>query len=211
MQDYYSTLGVQPGASEDEIKKAYRKKAFSTHPDRNDGNDEEFKKVTEAYEVLTGKRKAPGQQQPSPGSGFGVDPFSDLADFMANMNAQTAGQWRRAKPPSQDEDINFEFRLNAQEIKAGGTLTLKYEKAYDCKSCNGQGGSGKVTCARCNGQGKIVHVMNNMGIRMQSVTTCSHCQGEGNSFETKCKDCDGNGWTAKDHIMKVNIKLKENE
>lgn len=202
MPDYYATLGLQPNASEKDIKKAYRKLAHEHHPDKG-GSQEKFVEITEAYEVLTGKKQAPiGGPPPN-------DPFGSVWDFMNNINHQTAGQWRKPRPPSRDEDIHFPFRMSVDEIRAGGTLKLAYKKSIDCRACNGVGGSGKVTCARCGGQGQIHHLINHGGIRMQTSTVCSHCSGEGEQFMSKCTSCDGHGWTAEEHEMLVDFKLKE--
>ena len=200
MSKYHSILGLQPNASEKEIKQAYRKLALTHHPDQG-GSQEKFVEINEAYEVLTGKR----QPQSSPGQG---DPFQNIWDFMNNINQQPR-RTNKPRPPTNDRDVHFTLRLSADEVKAGGTLSLAYEKSTDCNACNGEGGSDKIACGRCQGQGQIVHMINHGGIRMQTTTLCSHCNGVGETFSSKCNDCDGRGWTAKEHKLCVEIKVKE--
>ncbi len=201
MSKYHDTLGVAHDATEKDIKKAYHKLAHEHHPDKG-GSQEKFVEITEAYQVLSGKKEAP----PGPPPG---DPLGNIWEFMNNMNEQTAGQWRKPRPPSKDQDINFSLRLSADEIKAGGTLSLAYQKSTDCKTCNGVGGSDKIVCGRCSGHGQITHIINHGGMRMQTNTICSHCNGDGETFSSKCADCNGAGWTAKEHRMKVDFKMKD--
>lgn len=215
MSKHHDTLGVSPGASEKDIKSAYRKLALKNHPDHG-GDEEEFKKVKESYEILTGKIKDPDQSRrgnPFEGfnpftSGRGGINFDGMRDFMDDMNRHEARARRPQRPPSDDREIGFSLNLSVDELKTGRTLKLVYQKSEDCKPCSGEGGSGKVTCGRCKGHGQILHVVGVGGMRMQTSTICPHCNGDGETFSAKCGTCHGQGWSSKEHHMLIDFKQK---
>jgi len=207
VRDYHSILGVSPGTSQADIKKAYRKLALEHHPDRG-GDEEKFKEVTEAYEVLSGKSKPSSQQAPNPGPGFsGFNP-ADLYEFMNQAN-QAYGARRRRKPPSREHDVHFTVDVTVDEIRRGREIPVSYHLSEDCVPCKGEGGSGKTTCSRCSGYGKTVHRINQGGMIMQTEAICSHCHGAGFQFESTCGDCKGSGWKVSQKTMVVEIKERK--
>lgn len=198
--DYYSILGVQPGASKDDIKKAYKKLAMKYHPDRG-GDEEKFKEVTEAYEILSGKRQA----QSAPG-GFGGSSWEEqMREFMDAMNQQTAGQWRQRRPPRNDEEVVFDMRLTADEVKKGREFSVSYTKSVDCKDCNGVGGKSRMICPNCQGRGQVAFSQNRGNVHFQTVAPCPACQGVGESIQDPCSKCDAQGWTAVKEDMTVKV------
>lgn len=197
--DYYATLGVKPGASKEELKAAYKKLAMEHHPDRG-GDEEKFKEVTEAYEVLSGKRQARGQ------SGYASQDSweAQMRDFMDQMNRQTAGFHRKRRPPRKDEDVVFDMQLTVEEIKRGRDFSVSYTKSVDCKDCNGVGGKSKIGCSNCHGRGQVVFTQSSGGIHFQTVSPCPACQGVGMSIEDPCKECGAQGWKT----VKEDLKFK---
>lgn len=201
--DHHATLGVSQDVSPEELKKAYRKKAFSTHPDRNDGNDEDFKKVTEAYEILTGKRQ---ERQPPPPPPGGM-PF-DMQDLLNNLRGQTRRTTiRDSKPPLSEEEIVLNIQTSVSRARQGQDISITYHLAKDCISCNGLGGEGKAVCARCEGYGYIVYQQNHGEFVYKTQSPCSHCRERGFQFKKLCGKCNGNGWTV--HEKKCIFELKE--
>ena len=148
MQEYYKILGLNNNASADEIKQAYKRRAKETHPDLNNGQDEESKKVVEAYEILSGKKNPPRQNE---NNNFHFDindifsNFSGFSDFFAQQNAQ------KNRPPSEDRDVNFQINLNVEDLKKGRHFSVKYKKSKDCHVCSGVGGKFKRKCQQCSG------------------------------------------------------------
>jgi len=200
--NYYETLGIQPGASKEDIKKAHRALAMKHHPDRG-GDEEKFKEVTEAYEILIGKRQPQGQP--------GVDNTSweqQMYDFVNGMNQQTAGKWQRRRPPRDDENVVFDMRLTAEEVKRGREITIPYTKSVDCVSCDGVGGKSKVTCSDCQGRGQVLFSQNRGNVSFQAFTPCPTCQGVGVSIQDPCTVCEAQGWTVVQEELKFEVKKK---
>jgi len=187
-------LDVDANASPEDIKKAYRKKAFETHPDRNDGKDEKFKEVSEAYNVLT---------KPQPGFDFDINEI--FANFMNNMNRQTAGRWQRPRPPIYDSQIPVDLTLTIQEIRDGFEKDFEYYKSKDCSDCSGIGGKEKVTCGICNGSGIVSQNVQNGPVRFQSNGPCSTCRGSGKVVKDPCKTCNGEGYVIYSDRIKIKI------
>jgi molecular chaperone DnaJ len=198
---YHEILGVQPGASPEDIKKAYRKLAMEHHPDRS-GNEEKFKEITEAYEILTNKR---GGAHPGPG-GIPRDPWEHIYEQMQNMNQQFAGRWRRHRPPSKDEDVYVDFRLSVADMKNGGTYDVRFNKSKDCPDCNGIGGEKKELCDACKGNGKTATV--NQERNMHVIHTCPVCAGEGQKIINPCGTCEAQGFVVYSEEVKFTIKAK---
>lgn len=219
-KDYYALLGVPKSASEDDIKKAYRKMAMKHHPDRNPGDanaEEMFKNVKNAYETLSDADKrasydrfgADGPQGFSNGSsgfsGFtsnGADPFADMfAQFFNQGRGQTG---RRPPPPGQD--ILVQTHLTLEEAYVGKTIQVTIPVAHDCTACDATGSktqSAPVTCATCGGSG----VLNTNQGMFQVQHECPTCHGKGKSIpqEDACSICHGKGHVDKNETLDVQI------
>ena len=197
--DPYNTLGIQSSASPDEVKKAYRAKALEHHPDKG-GDEEKFKEVTEAYEILTGKRQ--GAQQPA----GPLDPAfaSRMQDFMDQINRQTANRWQKHRPPRNDSDIVMDFRLSVEDMKSGGEYDVTYSKSVDCKECNGVGGKSKTTCVQCKGRGQVIVTQSGSGIHFSTPMPCPSCKGLGSDIVDPCQPCEAQGWT----VVKENLTFR---
>ena len=204
MSNYHAILGVSPGASPEEIKKAYRTRAFETHPDRNDDNDEEFKKVTEAYETLTGKRQEHHHAPPSGGFG-GMSPEM-MRDLLNNMHTGRRRP-RDNKPPLSEKEISFNIQTSVANARAGQVINAVYQLSKDCIPCNGLGGEGKEICTRCQGRGVLIYEQDMGGMRFQTEAPCSHCEERGFKFKKMCEICSGKGWTV--HEKRCTFEIKE--
>lgn len=211
--DYYEILEISRTASSEEIKKAFRKKAMACHPDRNPDNpeaEEQFKKINEAYEVLSdeskratydrfGKAGLQGMGGSSGMGGFG-DIFGDIFEGFFGGG----GRSRRAREEmSFPLDFAMELKLEFKEAIFGCKKEIKTTYKVACSDCGGSGAKSKKTCPDCQGQGQI-------GIRQGFMTfaqTCSRCQGSGEIIEEKCPKCQGKGYATKEE--KVEIKIPE--
>lgn len=212
----YDTLGVSPGASDAEIKKAYRKSALKYHPDKNPSEEaaEKFKEVSSAYEILSDSQKREvydqfGEEGLSgnggagfPGGfGFGEDIFSQF------FGGATGG---RPRGPQRGRDIKHEMAASLEELYKGRTAKLALNKQILCKSCEGRGGKeGAVKkCSSCNGQG-IKFVTRQMGPMIQRFQTeCDVCHGTGDIIDAKdrCKSCNGKKVDNERKILEVRIE-----
>ncbi len=205
-RDYYEVLGVAKGASQDEIKKAYRKLAMKYHPDRNPGDQEaaeKFKEASEAYEVLSNDEKRErydrfghaGNNFGPGGFDFGRD-FSGAGDF-ADILGSLFGGGRRAQQrdpnaPQRGNDVEFEMNITLEEAIFGGSRDVELPISEDCKQCNGTGaakGSKRETCKKCGGSGVVI---SNGGF-IQFQQTCPACHGEGTTIANPCPACRGTG------------------
>ena len=224
-RDYYEVLGVEKGASADEIKRAYRKKAMQYHPDRNPGDkeaEEKFKEVGEAYEVLSDETKRARYDQygfagvdPNfgaggggyGGSGFsGFGDFGDLGDIFGSF---FGGGTRRANPnaPRRGEDIGARLELTFEEAAFGAEKQITVGRIENCAACGGTGSAdGKVeTCSNCGGSGQIRTTQNFMGMSMQSTSTCPRCNGKGKVIKNPCTTCRGKGKVRRNQKIKVKV------
>ncbi|MDR2508914.1 MAG: J domain-containing protein [Candidatus Ancillula sp.] len=209
MKDYYAILGVSKSASDSEIKKAYRKRARELHPDvagNAPENEEQFKEISAAYEVLGHADKRAlydqGVDPLSPNSGnpfggsfnFSQDMFSDIFDMFAGGRSQASGQ-RRSRTQRGD-DILVHERITLEESISGVDREVSVSKAIKCKKCQGSGsesGSGEVTCPTCRGQGVVQHVSRSLFGQMVQQSVCPDCQGVGTQISDPCTDCNGLG------------------
>ena len=221
-KDYYGILGVDKSASQDEIKKAYRKLALKYHPDRNPDNkeaEEKFKEAAQAYEVLSdkGKRKQYDQFGHSGVEGMGAgtgpggmnmdDIFSAFGDIFGDIFGG-GGPRRRATgggpEPRRGHDLHKSISITLKEAFTGTKQEIKYYRFFNCETCAGKGtkpGTTVQTCKSCNGTGQI-----NMkqGFFMYS-QTCSSCAGEGYQISDPCTACSGQSRTQKYDKFTVNI------
>jgi molecular chaperone DnaJ len=220
-RDFYEVLGVAKSASQDEIKKAYRKVAMQHHPDRNPGDsaaEEKFKEAASAYEVLcdTDKRAQYDRfghnafSNAGRGGGFGGgmntdDIFSQFGDIFGDDSpfgsffGGGGGGGRRSggnARGTRGSNIRIKLKLNFEEMAKGVSKTVKVKKYIPCATCNGSGAKDKnsvQTCTTCGGSGQVRRVQNTFLGQMQTVTTCPTCSGEGTTITNKCTACKGDG------------------
>lgn len=191
--NYYSILGVNENATQDDIKKAYRKLAITHHPDKG-GSEETFKKISEAYDTLsdTNKRNQYDNRNNGPFGGEGFNPFSDMFGNMFSQN------FRRGN----DRVINLS--VGVLESFKGEDKIINYTRELKCDTCNGQGGE-KTRCHVCDGNGyRTIKIGGNMFSQMVR-QTCGNCRGSGQVFKTVCHSC--NGKTTKPTMETIKIKL----
>ena len=226
-QDYYDLLGAAKGSTEEDLKKAYRKKAVQFHPDKNPGNkeaEEMFKKVSEAYEVLkdTDKRAAydryghaafqqgGGQRGPS-GGGFHdpSDMFREVfgqqggggggifEEFFGGGSGQSGGAGRGA-------DLRYDLEISLEEAAHGSEKEISFRKLGQCGHCHGNGaepGSKRTTCHTCRGAGQVTTSRGFFHVRQ----ACPTCHGSGHRFEKVCAKCSGDGRV--NETAKINVKI----
>lgn len=225
-RDYYEVLGVQKGASEEEIKKAYRGLAKKYHPDLNPGDTEaeaKFKEVNEAYEVLSDSDKRARYDQfgfagvdPNFGGGAGggspftgVD-FGDLGDIFDSFFGGGFGGGRRSNPnaPRRGTDVQANLAISFEEAAKGCSKNISYHQIETCSDCHGSGaaaGTSPKTCPTCGGSGQVrISQRTPFGV-VQSTTTCQACHGSGRLVETPCKTCDGKGRVRRKKSIEVTV------
>jgi molecular chaperone DnaJ len=230
--DFYEILGISKSASQDEIKKAYRKVAMQYHPDRNPGDkgaEEKFKQAAEAYEVLSDPDKRSqydrfGHQAFGPGRSAGGfsggmnmdDIFSQFGDIFGESSpfGSFFGGGGGRKPSggrsrgTRGSNLRVKLKLNFEEIAKGASKTIKVKKYVVCSTCNGTGARDKnsvQTCSACNGNGQVRRVQNTFLGQMQTVTTCPTCNGEGTTVTHKCTTCKGEGRTYGEETVVIDI------
>jgi molecular chaperone DnaJ len=224
-RDYYEVLGVQKGAADAEIKKAYRSLAKKYHPDVNPGDKDaeaKFKEVNEAYEVLSDSDKRAKYDQfghaafdPAAGAGGGYGGFGgfgggfdvDLGDIFGSFFGGGGGSRQRRNGPQRGEDIEVSVTVTFEEAVFGCKKDISFQKYSKCVSCNGSGSSdGKSeTCPTCRGTGQRRVMQNLGGMQFQSTTTCDTCRGTGKYIKTPCTKCRGSGFERVNKKLTVNI------
>src|SRR6266540_4701745 len=218
--DFYETLGVSKSASQDEIKKAYRKLARKLHPDRNPGDkdaEEQFKRIQEAYSVLSDSEK---RKQYDTGAmfgggegGFRFDPsafrgggFGSFGDIISDLFGRGAGGPQRQR----GRDLESEVRLGFDQAIGGTQVSVSVPKDAPCPTCHGTGakpGTSPKTCPRCGGRG-----IESEGQGMFSISQpCSLCGGRGSVIDEPCPTCNGTGTTrqVKRYRVKVPAGVKD--
>jgi molecular chaperone DnaJ len=228
-RDYYQVLGVSRDASEEEIKKAYRKLALECHPDRNPSNkeaEERFKECTEAYEILRDAQKRARYDQfghaglgATPGfEGFDFATF-DLSDalraFMRDFGSfgsvfdEFFGTTRETRRGYQrGHDLQIRLKLSLEEIATGVEKKIKLKRLQKCAQCNGTGaekGTSKKVCSKCGGTGQIRRVSRSLFGQFVNVTTCNNCNGEGAVIDNPCSACRGDGRV--EGISTISVKI----
>lgn len=227
-KDYYNVLGINKSASDDEIKKAYRKKAMEFHPDKNPDNPEaeaKFKEAAEAYDVLSNSEKKSnydrygtadgnpfGGGNPFGSGGFGHgfsmdDIFSQFGDIFGGGNPFGGGGNRWKQRQKRGGDLRLKVSLTIDEILKGTVKKLKYKRQDSCNSCNGKGGSDVKDCIPCQGSGKRVVVQNTPFGQIRQETGCPDCQGTGKRISNACGVCHGQGTVMKEQIVDVEIPV----
>ena len=209
--DYYSVLGVSRDATPDEIKKAYRRLARQLHPDVNPGEEERFKEVTKAYEVLSDPKKRElfdlGGDPFSTGGGFGSGfGFSDIMDaFFGGAGGSGRGPRPRQR---RGQDALIRVEVDLAEATFGVTKDLQVDTAVTCPTCQGGGaaaGSAPRTCEVCRGRGEVQQVTRSFLGQVMTARPCAACQGFGTVIPHPCPDCGGDGRTRTRRSLKVKI------
>ena len=230
-RDYYEVLGVGKNATEDEIKKAYRKLAIKYHPDRNPDDakaEEKFKEAAEAYDVLHDPQKRQAYDQfgfdgPAGAGGFGGfgggggfsmdDIFSMFGDVFGGRGGGFGGfggfgGGRRQTTRHRGSDLRLKVRLTLQEVATGVTKKFKVRKDIECSHCHGSGaeaGSGTETCPHCHGSGVEIRRQQSIFGEVQTQTTCHVCNGEGTVIKNKCHECGGTGVVKGEEVVEIKI------
>jgi molecular chaperone DnaJ len=230
-RDYYEVLGVSKSASEEEIKKAYRKLAIKYHPDKNPDNKEaedKFKEAAEAYEVLSNTQKKTqydrfghaGMGGAAGGGGFGgqgmnmEDIFSNFGDIFGdgspfgNMFGGGGGRSGGGRRQRKGTDLRIKLKLDLEEIANGVEKKIKVKRHVGCKVCSGNGsknGTDLKTCPTCQGSGQVRRVQQTMLGQMVTSSTCPTCSGEGKSVGAKCEVCFGEGRMLEEEIIPIKI------
>ena len=223
-RDFYEVLGVSKGASEDEIKKAYKKMARKYHPDLNPGDktaEEKFKEVNEAYEVLSDPQKKARYDQfghagvdPNFGAGGGFDgagfDFGDLGDIFGSFFGGGFGGGRRANPnaPQRGESIRMSVSISFEEAAFGCEKSVTLDRYEQCDSCHGSGcaaGTSPEVCPDCHGTGTVqVRRQTPMGV-FATTSPCGRCGGKGRIIHQPCPDCHGSGSVRKRRTIQATI------
>ena len=226
-RDYYEVLGVSKGASEDEIKKAYKKLARKYHPDMNPGDkeaEEKFKEVNEANEVLSDPEKKARYDQfgfagvdPSYGAGTGGAyggaggfDFGDLGDIFGSFFGGGFGGGGRRNPnaPQRGESIRASLSVEFTEAAFGCEKSITIDRSEQCPTCKGKGcapGTTPEVCTQCHGAGTVTQAQRTPFGMMQSQTVCPKCRGKGQIIHQPCPDCRGAGAVRKRRTIQVNI------
>lgn len=211
MENYYDILGVTDKATEDEIKKAYRQKSKEYHPDVNPNGEEQFKKVAEAYDVLSDKQKRDqyDYQRKNPGGGFGFN-FGDFGggvdpwDLFERMTG--GGGFPHGKRGRQTQDKIISVPISITDSFLGNTKKVDYTRKMRCDSCSGNGGERKV-CPSCNGRGFHQQRMGN-GIFTQIVNSpCPSCKTQGSVIVKSCSECSGQGTKPRNDSVSFNVPI----
>ncbi len=232
-RDYYEVLGVNKNATDDEIKKAYRKLAKKYHPDANPDNKEEaeakFKEVNEAYENLSDSQKRKmydqfGHNGPQGGfggqggyysyTGSGFDGFSDFGDLGDIFSSIFGGGFggksssSRRNGPSKGADLNVRMEITFEQAYSGVEKEIVITRDEECNVCHGTGakpGTSPIKCPTCHGTGQVTQVQNTILGQMQTTRTCSACHGTGEIINEPCETCRGKGTIRKQPKIKVKI------
>ena len=218
--EYYDRLGLSKDASQDEIKRAYRKLSKKYHPDINKepGAEEKYKEILEAYETLSDaqKRAAYDQYGPDGANGFGGQGsfggfdggagFGGFEDIFSSFFG--GGATRNPNAPRQGDDLQYRVNLSFEEAVFGAEKEIHYNREVTCKTCSGSGakpGTSPVTCGRCHGHGVInVHTQTPLGMMRRQVT-CDVCHGTGQEIKDPCQTCHGTGREKQSHTVSVKI------
>lgn len=225
-KDYYETLGLKKGASQDEIKAAFRKLAHQYHPDKKGGDEKRFKEINEAYQVLSDEKKrreydtyghagmgagGPGGFDPSGFGGFqsggfeGVDIGDIFGDIFGGIGGFGSGGRRRVE---RGADIETSITLTFVEAAFGAEKTISLTRNVTCETCKGSGakpGKGMRQCGTCNGKGRITEVRQSIFGSFSTVRSCHACGGKGVIPEEICSTCKGKGIERKKEAFTINV------
>lgn len=219
-KDYYKILGIEKGASKDDVKKAFHKLAHKYHPDKKTGDEEKFKEVSEAYSVLSDEKKRAeydaygrtftgGQGSGNPFEGFDFSQFTggngfefDLGDIFGDIFGQGGARERRGR------DISIDLQIPLRDVVFGTERTVMLTKASKCVVCAGNGaapGSEMITCKTCNGKGKIHETRNVLFGSVATTSMCPDCGGTGTVPKNPCTECKGSGVTRRQEDIAIKV------
>lgn len=223
-RDYYEVLGINKSASEDEIKKAYRREAKKYHPDLHPGDktaEAKFKEVNEAYEVLSNSEKKARYDQfghagvdpnfGGGGAGGGFGGFDDFGDIFSNIFGGGFGGFgggQRRNGPQRGADVRQVIDITFEEAAFGCKKNITINRQENCPTCGGSGakpGTSPTICKKCNGTGQVrTQTRTPLGY-MTNIGTCPDCRGTGKIITDPCKDCRGTGKVRKQRTIEINI------
>lgn len=232
-RDYYEILGVSRSASEDEVKRSFRKKAHELHPDKEKGDETKFKELNEAYQILRDpeKRKTYDQFGSVPGAGAGgfrPEDFARQGPFGRGFGGDASGQGfgfniddlgeifgdifgggrQERRPQTSGRDIEMEATINFEDAVFGTQKTFSLRKAASCSVCKGSGaepGTRTVSCSSCGGSGTVSQMQHTVLGQMRAQTLCPTCNGDGQTIEKKCRHCGGDGLV--DQTSEVEVRI----
>lgn len=238
-QDYYSLLGVSKSASQEEIKKAYRKLAHKYHPDKSSGDEKKFKEINEAYQILSNPEKRSnydrfGQTfEQSSGSsggfsgGFRGNPFEgfDFSGFASGSNFEFGGGiedmfseffsgGRRGRKSSRGKDIQVDIEIDFEDMARETSREVPLRHRVRCSLCRGSGGdpsSSLQKCSECGGSGQIRKTIQTILGNMSQNSMCSRCRGKGEIFERLCRQCGGNGVFEEQEKIRITLPAGVND
>jgi len=226
-KDYYKILGVEKSATQDEIKKAFRKAAHQHHPDKSNGNEAKFKEINEAYQVLGDEKKR--KQYDQFGSTFdqagagGGNPFSgfggfqgggqgfsdiDIDEIFGDFFGGFGGRTHSSRASSRGRDLEIEMRVSFRESVLGSKRNIKLNKTVVCDTCTGSGakaGTAPETCRTCGGSGQVSQVRQSFLGQIQTQVVCPECYGHGKIIKDKCPNCSGTGTRQREVSLDINI------
>lgn len=201
MENYYNVLGVSENATQDEIKKAFRQLSKEHHPDRG-GNEEEFKKINEAYSAIGDEQKRADydNQRNNPFASMGGNPFGgDPFDIFANMFG--GGRAQRKAP-----DRVVDLKIGAVDSFSGKKINVVFNRKKNCDPCGGQGGE-RHTCNTCGGSGVIMQKIGNAFFQNIMQTPCGSCGGKGYTLQNVCNVCNGEGRQDENMSVSINVPI----
>jgi molecular chaperone DnaJ len=229
-RDYYEVLEVSKTASQDELKKAYRKQALRYHPDKNPGDkgaEENFKEAAEAYEILSNTDK---RQRYDQYGHAGLGNSNGFGGFSGSMNMEDifrhfgdifgggfedpfstffgSGGRRNSRSVNRGSNLRVKVKLTLEEIAHGVEKKIRVSKYISCITCHGTGaknGNAYQTCSTCKGSGHVTRVTSTFIGQMQTTSTCPQCGGEGKIITDKCTDCSGNGVIKGEEVITIKI------
>ena len=220
-RDYYEVLGLNKSASDDEIKKSYRKLAKKYHPDMNPGDkaaEEKFKEVNEAYAILSDADKKAKYDQfghaafdpamGGGGAGFGDFGGFDFGDIFSSFFGGGGGGAHRRNAPMRGEDIQYRVTITFEEAAFGCKKDISYARIEKCSDCGGNGaakGTSPETCPTCGGSGQVRTAQRTAFGVFQSTHACDNCRGTGKIVKSPCKNCNGKGYVKLQKKLTVTI------
>lgn len=224
-KDYYKILGVDKSASQDEIKKAFRKLALEHHPDKTGGEDKKFKEINEAYSVLSDTKKrqqydtfgSAGPSMGGGGQGFGGFDFSgfnqgagadfefDLGDMFGSIFGGGRGGRRSSSRQRAGQDIAVSLQISFKESLLGVDKTIEYNRHATCHTCNGAKGTDLKKCTHCDGHGYTTKIQRTILGAIQQQYICEYCEGQGKIPSKKCGTCHGEGIIKQKEILTIHI------
>lgn len=215
-RDYYEVLGVERGADDKQIKRAYRRMAMENHPDKNPGDaaaEERFKEAAEAYAVLSDPQKRARYDQFGHAGGFqsgGFDPstFSDFSDILGDLfgfgDLFGGGRRGRRGGPAPGADLRYDLEITFEEAVRGTSPKLRIPRLERCGRCEGSGAEGDAkpeVCATCSGRGQVRFAQGLFTV----ARTCPQCQGQGQIIRNPCHQCNGQGLEQKERSLEVRV------